>query len=101
MDSGRIGRILDGWFERVYRGQRGQGGVARQDRDLRLSEEGQPHDRPHCHVYWPGGESVVALDRVEILAGNIPSAAVLTLRREHLALIKEAWTTLNPRRPVT
>jgi hypothetical protein len=63
-------------------------------------EEGQPHDRPHCHVYWPDGETVVALDRLEILAGMIPPAAALKLVRDNLSAIKQAWMLLNPRRPV-
>lgn len=63
-------------------------------------EEGQLHDRPHCPVSWPGGESVVALDRVEILAGRIPPAAALTLLIDHLPAVKAAWNTLNPRRHI-
>lgn len=63
-------------------------------------EEGQPHDRPHCHIYSPDAETVVALEPVEILAGRVPSAAAFTLFLEHLSVIKEAWNRLNPRRPV-
>lgn len=49
-------------------------------------EAGERHHRPHFHVYYQGHASIIAIEPVEILAGNLPS------KQERLAL---AWASIH------
>ena len=60
------------------------------------AERGERHHLPHCHVYWPDGESVVSLRDGELLRGDAVPAAARRLVREHLSEIRRAWASLNP-----
>lgn len=59
------------------------------------AEEGGKHHRPHCHVFWPDGRCVVAIDTVEILAGT-PSSRAVQIVSAHLDIIRAEWARLNP-----
>jgi hypothetical protein len=50
------------------------------------SEAGGQHHRTHLHAYAAGTQGVVAVDRIEILSGNLSS------RNERLIL---AWAELH------
>ena len=58
-------------------------------------ERGHRHHRPHCHVYWPDGASVVDLEQPRLLAGSDPPAAAWELLRDHWETLKRAWDELN------
>jgi hypothetical protein len=60
-------------------------------------ERGQQHHLPHCHVFWSDGESVVALDTSQVLAGPDLPAEARDLIREHRSRIRRAWRRLNPK----
>ena len=56
----------------------------------------QPHHLPHCHVYWDGGGTVVALPTLSLLAGPWLPASARRLLSERLDEIWDCWVTLNP-----
>ena len=59
------------------------------------NEAGQPHHTPHCHVYWPEGCSVVALDSLSVLRGDPLTRAARVLTEEHVQAARLAWEELN------
>ena len=59
------------------------------------NEAGQPHHIPHCHVYWPEGSCVVALDSLSILRGDDLPRAVRDLMEEAAPAARSAWEELN------
>jgi hypothetical protein len=59
------------------------------------NEAGQPHHAPHCHVYWPDGSSVVALDSLSVLRGDALTRAARVLLEEHALAARIAWEELN------
>jgi len=59
------------------------------------NEAGQPHHTPHCHVYWPDGSCVVALDSLSVLRGDELTKAARTLIEEHVQTARTAWEELN------
>lgn len=61
-------------------------------------ERGHRHHRPHCHVYWPGGASVVDLDDGRLLVGQAPPPAAWELLRGHWEELRRAWDVLNHER---
>ena len=38
-----------------------------------FSERGGQHNRPHFHAYYQDSKAVIAIDDIEILAGNFPN----------------------------
>ena len=56
---------------------------------IRMYVEPQaPHHRPHFHAYYQEDVGVYAIDKIELIAGQLP-------RRQH-RLVK-AWTGLHQR----
>ncbi len=54
---------------------------------IRMYVEPQtPHHRPHFHAYYQGEVGVYAIDRIELIAGQLP-------RRQHRLV--EAWAELH------
>jgi len=58
-------------------------------------EEGVRHHRPHCHVYWPHGDCVVALDNLKMLAGRATPEARRVVAA-HWGQLTAEWQRLNP-----
>ena len=50
------------------------------------AEPNSPHHRPHLHAYYQDETAVIAIDDVELIAGNLP-------RRQQRLI--EAWTELH------
>jgi hypothetical protein len=46
------------------------------------------HHRPHFHAYYQDGVAIVAIDRIEVIAGNLPR------RQQRLV---EAWAEIHQR----
>lgn len=59
------------------------------------NEAVQPHHLAHCHVYWPDGSAVVALDNLAVLRGDDVPARARRLLEEHIAAAREAWEAQN------
>lgn len=59
------------------------------------NERTQRHHLPHCHVYSPDGDVVVALPSLNIIVGKGLSKRARALLEENLEKIWEAWTNLN------
>ena len=59
------------------------------------NEIGQPHHTPHCHLYWPDGSCVVALDTLSVLRGDELPRAARTLLAEHAHAARVVWEELN------
>ena len=56
---------------------------------IRMYVEPQaPHHRPHFHAYYQEDTGVYAIDRIELIAGQLP-------RRQHRLV--EAWAKLHQR----
>ena len=56
---------------------------------IRMYVEPQaPHHRPHFHAYYQEDVGVYAIDKVELIAGQLP-------RRQHRLV--EAWAKLHQR----
>jgi hypothetical protein len=53
-------------------------------------EEGQPHSRPHCHIYWVDGAASVDLLNFAVLAGDPVPAEGRELLEINAARIKRA-----------
>ena len=54
---------------------------------IRMYMEPQtPHHRPHFHAYYQGKVGVYAIDRIELIAGQLP-------RRQHRLV--EAWAEIH------
>jgi hypothetical protein len=53
-----------------------------------FAEPGGPHHRPHFHAYYQDGVAIVAIDRIEVIAGTLP--------RQQQRLI-EAWAEIHHR----
>lgn len=51
-----------------------------------FSEIGQPHHRPHFHVYYQEHVAILGIDPVEIISGSLPR------RQQRLV---EAWAELH------
>lgn len=49
-------------------------------------EPSGPHHRPHFHAYYQDGVAIVAIDRIEVIAGNLP--------RQQQRLV-EAWADIH------
>lgn len=64
------------------------------------AEYGQPHHQPHCDVRWSDGNAQVALPGLRLLAGDDLLARARQLVRDELDRICDAWTQLNPERPI-
>ena len=37
-----------------------------------FAEPGGPHHRPHFHAYYQDSVAIVAIDRIELIAGELP-----------------------------
>jgi hypothetical protein len=59
------------------------------------NEKTQRHHLPHCHVYSPDGDVVVALPSLKVIVGKRLSKRALALLEENLEAIWEAWIDLN------
>lgn len=59
------------------------------------NEAGQPHHTPHCHVYWPDGSCVVALDSLSVLRGDAMTRAARVLLEENARTARLVWEELN------
>ena len=53
-----------------------------------FAEPGGPHHRPHFHAYYQDSVAIVAIDRIEIIAGSLP--------RQQQRLV-EAWAEIHHR----
>src|SRR5436309_15729645 len=51
-------------------------------------EPGAPHHRPHFHAYYQGTTGIVAVDTIEVIAGDLPRPQ---------ARLVEAWAELHRR----
>lgn len=58
------------------------------------AEKGGRHNSPHCHVEWPDGSCVVAIDSLAILRGHENRRAV-ELVRDNQSQVRAAWDQLN------
>jgi len=58
-------------------------------------ESGERHHRPHCHIYWPDGSAVVALDDLRVLEGDRLSTEARALLQEFEQALWQAWSALN------
>ena len=60
---------------------------------IRMYMEPQaPHHRPHFHAYYQENVGIYAVDRIELIAGQLP-------RRQHRLV--EAWAELHQRELLT
>ena len=67
-----------------------------------FAEPGGPHHRPHFHAYHQGGAAVVAIDRIEVIAGSLPrpqQRLVEAWAEIHLRELREDWALLQAGRP--
>jgi len=65
-------------------------------------EAGGPHHRPHFHAYFGEHVGIYAIDRIENMAGWLPSRQdrlVIAWAEIHQQELREAWTTLQAGRP--
>lgn len=58
-------------------------------------ERGHRHHRPHCHIYWPNGASVIDLETGQVLVGHDPPPAAWSLLSEYMDELRRAWELLN------
>ena len=51
-----------------------------------FAEPSGPHHRPHFHAYYQDSVAIVAIDRIEVIAGSLPT------RQQRLV---EAWAEIH------
>jgi hypothetical protein len=67
-----------------------------------FAEAGGPHHRPHFHAYYQEHVGIVAIDRIEMLAGNLPRRQrrlVVAWAELHQDELLDDWERLQEGRP--
>ena len=67
-----------------------------------FAEPGGPHHRPHFHAYYQDGVAIVAIDRIELIAGGLPrqqQRLVEAWAEIHQLELAEDWELLQGGRP--
>ena len=55
------------------------------------------HPPPHCHVYWDGDKiALVELLSMTVIGGDRLPRRGRALVRTNVAVLREAWSRLNP-----
>ena len=67
-----------------------------------FTEPGEPHHRPHFHAYYQDSVAIVAIDRIELIAGGLPrkqQRLVEAWAEIHLEELSRDWALLQAGRP--
>jgi len=67
-----------------------------------FAEPGGPHHRPHFHAYYQDSVAIVAIDRIEVIAGGLPrkqQRLVEAWAEIHLDELSGDWALLQAGRP--
>ena len=65
-------------------------------------EPSGPHNRPHFHAYYQGAIAVIAIDKIELLAGELPQKQIRLVEawaEIHRNELLEDWNQLQAGRP--
>jgi len=67
-----------------------------------FAELGGHHHRPHFHAYYQDSVAIIAIDRIEVIAGSLPTRQqrLVEARAEiHLDELADDWLLLQAGRP--
>ena len=67
-------------------------------------EVGGRHHRPHFHAYYQGEVAIVAIDTIEVIAGDLPSRQrrlAVAWAEIHLAELQSNWERLQQGSPAS
>ncbi|OFY66073.1 MAG: hypothetical protein A3H98_07515 [Bacteroidetes bacterium RIFCSPLOWO2_02_FULL_36_8] len=65
---------------------------------IRMYVEPTQHNRPHFHAYYQDSVSVIAIDEIEVIAGNLPRKQLrlaIAWAELHQAELMEDWNKLQ------